>query len=364
MVFFVGPLPPPLHGFSAINQKMLTRLLDRTDVRIFDTTPKHLSDGNKWQLFFKIFHWLRSFCLFIFLMIVRRPNALYLGMSGGPRQLFDSLYILISRLFGSNIFVHHHSFAYLNAIKPYNRICMWLAGRSCHIVLCDVMAGKLAAAYGIPEEQIFILSNAAFLDEEGRFQNRPEISPDGLTLGFISNITVEKGIVEFFDVVAGLVQQGLQVKGVIAGPVDPALQKQFSGMLAGRNDIEYLGPVYGEKKDAFFQSIDLLLFPTKYQNEAEPVTILEALRDGVPVVAAGRGCIHSMIDQRSGAVFPNIDQYVADATEYIKSVMTGSISLNALSENAFNQFSAMRTCNVARLDDLITKIAGPKQLTI
>jgi len=358
MIFFIGPLPPPLHGFSAINQKMLLRLLDKTTVCVFNTAPTVVTSGKRFHSLVKIFHWVHCIILFSIRMLTKRPNSIYLGMSGGLGQMFDLLYIFIGRIFGSNIFIHHHSFAYLNEIRPYNRICMWLAGGACHIVLCDLMARKLTDAYGIPDKQIVTLSNAAFLEKENRSQIRHKISHDEITLGFISNITIEKGIVEFFDTVAKLIQQGLRVKGIIAGPVDSALQNQFSSMLAGRNDIDYIGSVYGEKKDAFFQSIDLLLFPTKYPNEAEPVTILEALRAGVPVIAAGRGCIYSMIDQQSGAVFPNIDQYVNDTTEYIKSIITGAISLSTLSESALNQFSQMHTYNVNELNNLIIKIVG------
>lgn len=362
MLFFLGPLPPPVHGFSAINQKMLTLLLEKTDVRVFDSAPAVQTANSKWQSVSKIFHSFRLLLAFLFLSIVKRPDSLYVGLSGGVGQVFDSLYILVARLAGANIYIHHHSFVYVNEVKPYNRFCLWTAGRACHIALCDAMADKLTSTYGIPKERIFILSNAAFLTEKLPMYVGAKPVREVLTLGFLSNIIIEKGIVEFFDVVASLTQQGLRVKGLVAGPVDPALKEMFSSLLADQHEIEYIGPVYEEKKDVYFQSIDFLLFPTKYRNEAEPLTILEALREGVPVLAAGRGCIRSMISASSGDVFPEINHFVADASEYIKAVLTGTISLPALSESASKQFCSMHGTHASRLDELLERIVAPKQL--
>ncbi len=362
MLFFLGPLPPPVHGFSAINQKMLTLLLARTDIRVFNSAPAVQTTNTKWRSISKIFHSLRMLLAFLFLSIVKRPDSLYVGLSGGVGQIFDSIFILVARLTGANIYIHHHSFVYVNEVKRYNRFCMWVANRACHIALCDVMADKLGSTYGIPKVRIFILSNAAFLSEKMPFHIGAKPVQEVLTLGFLSNIIIEKGIVEFFDVIASLTQQGLRVKGLVAGPVDPALKDMFASLLTDQNEIEYIGSVYEEKKDVFFKSIDFLLFPTKYRNEAEPLTILEALREGVPVLAAGRGCIRSMISEKSGQVFPEIEHFVADASEYIKTVLTGTISLTALSENAFKQFSNMHGTHAARLDALLERIVAPKQL--
>lgn len=362
MIFFLGPLPPPVHGFSVINQKMLARLSEKTGVRIFNTSPGSPSGSAMGRPFLKLFNWLRQFLSFLFLAMVKRPDALYVGLSGGMGQIFDACYILAARLCGANIFLHHHSFVYVNAPKAYNRICLWLAKNACHIALCDVMAEKLSGVYHIPDDRIHILSNAAFLEERKEPLPVQRLSSDVLTIGFISNIILEKGIVEFFDVVASLTQQGFHVRGRIAGPVDDAIKDMFFSMLKEQEEIEYVGPVYEDKKDAYFRSIDILLFPTKYRNEAEPLTILEALRDGVPVISTNRGCIRSMINAQSGAVCPEIDHFVEEAAEYIKSILNGTNSLHALSENAFKRFCKMRAIHEERLDKLLEKITAAKQL--
>lgn len=361
MIFFLGPLPPPVHGFSEINRKMLTRLSKKTQVCVFNTSPGVQRQRTLWSPIFRLSGWFRQFLSFLFLAITKQPDALYVGLSGGMGQILDTFHILAARLCGATIFLHHHSFVYANAPKAYNRFCLWLAKDAFHIALCDVMAEKLSSVYRIPHDRICILSNAAFLEERKQPLTARRPARDVLTLGFISNIILEKGIVEFFEVIATLTQQGFHVKGLIAGPVDAAVKDTFFSILKEYDEIEYVGPVYEEKKEAYFQRIDMLLFPTKYRNEAEPLTILEALREGIPVIAANRGCIRSIVNAHSGAVCPDINHYVEDASEYIKSVLHETPSLHALSENAFKQFCNLHSTHQARLDDLIEKIATARQ---
>jgi glycosyltransferase involved in cell wall biosynthesis len=60
-------------------------------------------------------------------------------------------------------------------------------------------------------------------------------------------------------------------------------------------DVAWLGAVHGARRTAFYESIDLLVFPTVYVHESEPLVILEALAHGVPVVTTRRGCIASAL---------------------------------------------------------------------
>ena len=46
-------------------------------------------------------------------------------------------------------------------------------------------------------------------------------------LGFLSNITFEKGFVEFFEVLSELKKRGVAYQAVIAGPVGPDAWQDF-----------------------------------------------------------------------------------------------------------------------------------------
>lgn len=55
-LIFVGPLPPPIHGFAEINRRMLDRLQLVSNVEAFDVTPR-----SKPGVFSRLSPWLRLF---------------------------------------------------------------------------------------------------------------------------------------------------------------------------------------------------------------------------------------------------------------------------------------------------------------
>jgi glycosyltransferase involved in cell wall biosynthesis len=113
-------------------------------------------------------------------------------------------------------------------------------------------------------------------------------------IGFLSNISFAKGIDRYLDLLADLRARGSNVTGLVAGPFDDEKVRDYvERRIKEIGRITYLGPVYGDRKESFFASIDLLVFPTRL-HEAQPLVIFEAQAAGVPVAAPDCGCIAQM----------------------------------------------------------------------
>lgn len=294
-VFFVGPLPPPVHGFSVINEAFLKSLASACKVVSFDRAVGGVGPAGAFNRIRRLIkaQWLLA--SFFFRLCVERPTSVYLGMSGGHGQVLDLLFLALAKIFGCRIYVHHHNFNYLDNPTYISNWTMLFLISSNHIVLCHKMASLLSEKYMISTDRLHVLSNIAFVAPVQPFSLSDESSEHGVfRVGFLSNITEEKGVFDFIETVSELTSRGLHVLGTIAGPVDDAVSDRFFSAINGRSDISYVGPVYGGEKIKFFNRVDCLLFPTKYKNEAEPVTIIEAFRAGLPVVATERGCIREM----------------------------------------------------------------------
>lgn len=105
-----------------------------------------------------------------------------------------------------------------------------------------------------------------------------------------------------------------KLRGRIAGPFeDTETEAAVRARLADLPEVEYVGPQYGADKDDFYESVDVLLFPTQYENEAEPVTIHEATAHGLPIIAYARGCIGDMITPEIGVAVDPHDDFVSAA---------------------------------------------------
>ena len=304
MIIFVGPLPPPVHGFAVINQAMLAQFQSATRVSVFNRAPGAQAAG---RLFWS---YLRA------LWSAPVDSLVYLALSGGWGQLKDLPYLLAARLLRRRLLVHHHSCADLRSRPWHARWALALLRQAQHIVLCDCMATLLALAYRIPRPQIRVLSNAAFLLPPVALA--PHSLGEPLRLGFLSNISAEKGIWAYFDLIDALHAHGVAVEGVVAGPVAADIEPRFEQECARRPHCRHLGAVYGPAKQAFFEGIDVLAFPTRYANEAEPVTILEALSAGVPVVANARGCIAEMLPPEAGMAWTSDGEFASLAAAQLQ----------------------------------------------
>lgn len=353
VIDFVGPLPPPVHGFAWVNQQMLDRLRICAEVRVRDRAWPRASSGAL-RKFLGVAGGLWHCLGFMLKLVTDRPATLYLGCSGGLGMLVDAPFVLLARLFGVPVYVHHHAYSYLNAPDFMARFCLGQMRGCQHIVLCQHMGQLLSLVHGIPAGQIAVLSNVAFLSV---YEKSSCASRDRLVVGFLSNITREKGIFDFFDLAARFSGRSDSPDFLIAGPVAPGIAEEFNARLTTLPNVRHLGPLYGESKDDFYRSLDVLAFPTRYANEAEPVTILEALRAGVPVVANLRGGISSMIDEASGLGVADAASFVPEAEQWISRLMSSQTCLAEFRQGARSRFASLRAAHVANLARYLDRIA-------
>jgi glycosyltransferase involved in cell wall biosynthesis len=332
-VSFVGPLPPPVHGFAVINQRMVANLRKfGFDVSAYEVTPK-----KPWSPFLQL---LRYF-LTDFGTTERGVAALYMPISGGFRQLLDFFFAAIAKRRNLRIFVHHHSFHYLNSTKWHARILMSQLMGAIHIVLCADMGKLLTGRYGIPSDNIRVLSNAAFLKDIAPEKVSKSLTKNPIRLGFISNISRDKGIFIFFETLQYLRDQGIQFVASIAGPLPESVRRQFEEELEKSDCTTYVGAVYGEAKSEFYRSLDVLLFPSLF--EAEPVTIWEALASGVPVICLKRGCIDCVVTSDTGKVVKHTHQFQIEAAEVINDYLNFPSKFEMVSSAARKSYE--RACD-------------------
>jgi len=322
------------------------RLQADLPVNVFDVAPR----SGRWHL-------LKLVMQFVGAAFRARDGVLYLPLSGGLRQFVDACFAGVALLFGFRVFVHHHSFAYLNQQPFYARVVLRLLRKSVHIVLCNRMGEMLANQYAIHHSNVRVISNAAFLGDIGKPDTNVHCK-EKLVLGFLSNITAAKGCFDFIDLLKAATAQGLAVEGVMAGPVQVEIQVAFDEAVRGAGCIKHVGPVYGEEKNDFFSKVDVLVFPTRYANEAEPVTIWEAMGAGVPVISLSRGCINGMVTNEVGWVIQDSDRFVEEGLEKIRFLLANDAALHAMKVAARNEFEKSKLRYTNNLDALVAEIQG------
>jgi glycosyltransferase involved in cell wall biosynthesis len=350
---FVAPLPPPVNGFANICKAMLDLLRSRSKVSVFNRAPP--IDGSFAARLRPLAN-LINYCVWC----VRKSNAdLYLGLSGGLGQIIDWPYIIIGKMFRRRIFIHHHSFAYINAPSTLNRLLLSSLRAATHIVLSHRMKSELIRIYRLDASKVKVVSNAAFYEAGSKRPRSMEVG-ESIRLGYLSAVSFEKGIGEFFTVLAELKRVKIPYRAYIAGPLTAAMQSEFAKLLASSSDVSYLGPIYDEAKDEFYRNLDVLLFPTDYANEAEPLVIHEALRGAVHVIACERGAIAEMLAHGAGVVCAK-SMFAAAAVAQIRKFTEDPASLRFAQRSSLEQARRMHDTSVAELGALLDEMAGPPE---
>jgi glycosyltransferase involved in cell wall biosynthesis len=251
--------------------------------------------------------------------VLFRPSsaAMYLSLSGGLGLIYDLVLTIAARIRGRVVVFHHHSFAYLSQPNLLMKSIVGAAGiRQVHVLLSSGMKSKFKRLYPQAHHCV-VVSNIAFFDFQEAEPRDARLQ--FATIGYLSNVSFEKGIDRFLDFMAEVRGQGSDIKALIAGPLgNEALRAYVEGRVAEIKSIKYVGPVYDHQKTEFLSSIDLCVFPSRYRNEAQPLVILEAQMAGVPVAATARGCISEMLDGPNGVL---LDKDASDLQPLIRLVL-------------------------------------------
>lgn len=96
----------------------------------------------------------------------------------------------------------------------------------------------------------------------------------------------------------------------IAGSSEDQSELEKFESFCKKRGVDFLGPVFGQKKADVFAGAKALLFPSKY-NEACPLVIAESLMSGTPVIASSNGAIPELLDEKVGFVCDDISDYLS-----------------------------------------------------
>src|SRR5688500_7554411 len=131
---------------------------------------------------------------------------------------------------------------------------------------------------------------------------------------YLSNLIESKGYLELVRACALLRDQGVQVTCDLCGEFIRTAQCSAGSAadardaffrlvdeLGLRDIVRYRGVVTGAEKQTVLEQAHLLVLPTSYPGEGQPLSIIEALAFGVPVIATRfRGIPEQVVDGVSG----------------------------------------------------------------
>jgi len=347
----IGPMPPPVHGYSMVTAFIAEKLGEITALEIVNTAADSMVRDGRYHA-----RRLTRAARALWHVLRGRPasRSLYVAIAGGAGVFYDLPLILAARLLRYRLYIHHHSFSYINRRNFWTALLLAIAGTAAtHICLSARMAARLTALYpGVGPTPV--LSNAMLVPpvEIRAARSGP------IRLGYLSNLIPEKGVDTAIAVTRAL--RALK-RDVVLSVAGPALDAVMQALITHTQDelgsgFEYRGAVYGPDKAAFFRDIDIFLFPTRYANEAQPLVVLEALAAGIPVLATDRGSIAEDVGD-CGAVLTDA-AFIGEAVRLIGGWCADRNRIAELSAATLRQARAAHAAAKAQLGAMLSAIAA------
>jgi len=298
-------LPPPVHGQSLVNQALARDFA----ASVPGFTHHDISPGTASGLRYHLNRLGRVLRTSGPLALGRETTVFFSSESG-----FGALYLLllfsIVRLRGKRTYLHHQVYSYINQSSWLHDKLIQITGEHCtHILLSPQMAEDFKDRFG-EERRCATLHNAIFIDSELRAgHGERQGDPNALRVGFLGRLEASKGFDDFLTLVEHL-RDDPRLHFVVGGDPDSSAYRgeieRLQTALGPRLDLR--GFVKGDTKVQFFRDIDVLVFPSKYRNEASPMVCYEALAMGVPVITTRVGAVADIVTDACGAVLePDAD---------------------------------------------------------
>ncbi|MFB1036319.1 MAG: glycosyltransferase family 4 protein [Sinobacterium sp.] len=358
-MLFLMDHKPPVHGMSNINHSLVKYCgREGLSFKSINTAPSYAAKyfSTRYWGVIKFVHSVLAMLVFFLFSLGNFKGVVYRPINGGAGQVYDLFYILISKLFGNKLYIHHHSFNYLNAeSKLFSLLNKTLGDDTVHVVLGDAMGQKLSSIYGVRSSQIRVVSNLAFFDIKSH-PPTPE-NTKTIVIGHLANLCCEKGLDVFLSVCKRLTQEKVNYKALLAGPF---ANKESANMaevyIEKLPDLEYLGGLYGEDKDRFYQSLDCFIFPSIYKNEAEPLVLYEAAESGVFLIGTDRGCMGDVLNDFKGYICSQNERNAFEITsKLVEGIVKGHFDFDRKSER-ISRFAVLKYHAEGSLSNLINEL--------
>ena len=289
----IGQFPPPMHGLSKALDTLYNSYLNKE----FDFTKIDITNNKK-------------FLSNLFKIMFSKLDLYYLTISQSKfGNIRDLIMIKLIQLKKRKIIIHLHGGGFRNILDnefgSFQKKINYKILSKIHAGI--VLGNSLRYIFEgiIPEEKIyvvkncvddeFVISNEEFNEKMLSLENKEEFR-----ILYLSNFIKEKGYEEVLQL-AKLVKENndKRFKFIFAGKFfDNDDKKEFFEYI-DKNElshiIEYKGVVGGNDKIDLLRKCDIFILLTRYKNEGQPISIIEAAGNGLEIIATNHSGINDIL---------------------------------------------------------------------
>lgn len=255
-------------------------------------------DGGKLA---KLLKGIKGYFHFAKVLLIDHPDLVHIHSSFGPSFYRKLPFIYMASFAGVPIINHIHgadfdSF-YLNASEKKKKQIRDAYSR-CKKLIALSAEWKERLSKIVEENKVVIIENYSVLNLEA-FNNRNNRKVNNTVL-FLGEIGRRKGCYDIPAVMKKVAEQIPSVKFVLAGAGTPEDEAAIHSLISENHvedNVVFPGWVRGETKEKLLNEADVFFLPS--YNEGMPMSILDAMGYGLPIVSTNVGGISKIVHDGS-----------------------------------------------------------------
>ncbi len=321
-VFVLGRFPPPVDGQTLATERLATMIENDVQVHRVNTESSHDEDaGAAAHPLYRAAHFLRLRSeLRSQLAVDPAGTVLWPAVSPDPPGHFRDLLITLRAVHRSRrvfAIVHRGNFRRLFESPATTATARLLVRRTRGFVFLTHQLSEQCSRW-IPEHKRLVIPNTIdedllFSDFEVAEKRERRRGRTVLSLLFVGHMLPSKGYLDVLEAVHLVHQLKTPIEAHFVGRWNnDGDREDFAARVESRglqNVVIHHGPVTRRSAmKELHREADVLLLPSYYRNEAQPLVILEALNAGTPVISTTHAGIPEMIGhEKEGLLVPPRD---------------------------------------------------------
>lgn len=306
-ICFIAQFPPPIHGLSkAVDTLYSSRLKDKYELSKVDIT-------NNKKILANLLKILISNCDLYYFTISQTRG-------GNIRDLLIIKLLLMKK---KKVVIHLHGGYYRKMLesecgKIQKYINFKLLNKTSGAIVLGKSLKKMFDGL-IDDRKIYIVENCIdnqFLMNDSEFANKlVEVrNKNKFAILYLSNFIESKGYKDVLNVAKLLKDRKIDnFRFVFAGKFfKDQDEKEFCDFIVKHGlaeMVDYRGIVIGDKKKNLLKESDIFILLTRYKNEGQPISIIEAMGNGLSIVTTNYSGIPDLVDNNKNGYFVDYNNY-------------------------------------------------------
>jgi glycosyltransferase involved in cell wall biosynthesis len=351
-ISILSQVPPPVHGSTVMTQNFIRTLssIGHSVSLIPRKFSLSNSDVGKFK-FRKMISLVGLLARASRSLVFNRPSYFVAFLSSSTFGfLADYLVVSLARVLRIRVILYLHTVGF-SQLSRTNRFFSYLVSSVFRtsdraVVLCPSMVLDIEAL--IPKSRVSIIPNTTNFSPGVREQSKARKGKHQVL--FLSNLIPSKGVLDFIEMAGHIAAKRSDCIFTIAGDtVDLEFDKKVQekiGSLLGTCEIVTVGSVNELQKLKLYQESDVLVFPSYYPKEAQPMVVIEAFSMGLPVVAYEHGGLSDLIGDQKYVVKVRDTKSLASVVSSVlnsneeSSSIRGAVSARFESEYSTQSYTA------------------------